>query len=200
MPKPIDAISRSRNRTWKGHLRYVHWLVDNQVYFITARVRDGFPAFAQDDAKRVFWTKFEQYAEQFGFRPWVTSLLDNHYHCLGHLKLGGHLPRFIQRLHGSVAKLLNDLLPKRIERFWRDHAGKEYFDGCIRSEKQARLAFRYTILQSRRAGNHSDWRDYPHTRVNVDLDHAVARASELGAFLDGVPCKRFEDARRSPLR
>jgi hypothetical protein len=106
----------------------------------------------------------------------------------------------MHRLHGSVAKLVNDLLPERIECFWRDHAGKEYFDGCIRSERQARLAFRYTILQSQRAGIVADWRNDPHTRVNVDIDHAVTRGTALGAFLEGVRYKRYEDARRSPSR
>ena len=43
----------------------------------------------------------------------------------------------MQRLHGSVAKLVNDLLPQRLTPFWRDAEGKGYFDGCIRDEKQA---------------------------------------------------------------
>jgi REP element-mobilizing transposase RayT len=196
MSKEVTKISRSRNRTWQGRHRYEHWLVDNQVYFITARCRDKFHAFACDEAKTVFWTKFDQYATEFGFVPWITTLLDNHYHTLGYLRVGAVLPRLMQRLHGSIAKLVNDLLPERFPEFWRNTTGQEYFDGCIRNEKQARLAYRYTMLQAQRAQIVKDWRAYAHTRVNVELEPAIRRALELEAFLEGVPYKRYDDPER----
>lgn len=193
MSKRIEKISRSSNTQFRGRHRYEHWLVDNQVYFITARCRDRFPAFAAESAKRVFWDRFETYTAEFGFVPWVTSLLDNHYHTLGYLREGHNLPRMMQRIHGSVAKLVNDLLPQRLTPFWRNVKGQEYFDGCIRDERQARLAYRYTQVQSVRHRILRDWRDYRHTRVNVELEPAVRRALELQAFLAGVPYKRYLD-------
>ena len=48
--------------------------------------------------------------------------------------------------------------------FWRDAEGKGYFDGCIRDEKQARLAYRYTLLQAVRHGIVTRLADYPHTQ------------------------------------
>lgn len=86
---------------------------DNTVYFITARCRDCFPAFQSEDAKRVFWDRFGHWAGVYGFVPWVTSLMSNHYHALGYLKVGENLGPMMQRIHGSVAKLVNDLLPQR---------------------------------------------------------------------------------------
>lgn len=192
MSKRIDKISRSAKRKYLGQNSFEHWLIDNQVYFITARCRDRFPAFATEAAKSVFWDRFEHYTAEFSFVPWVTSLLDNHYHTLGYLRVGKHLPKLMQRVHGSVAKLVNDLLPEPFPNFWRDAKGKEYFDGCIRDEKQARLAYRYVLNQSVRHGVTTDWRDYAHTRVNVELEVAIKRALELNAFLDGVPYKRYE--------
>ena len=97
----------------------------------------------------------------------------------------------IQRLHGSVAKRVNDTLPKRLSNFWRDAKGREYFDGCLRDEKQGRLTYRYVHTQCRRHGICNDPGDYVHTRVNVELDRAIARVSELDAFLKGVPYKRY---------
>ncbi len=88
MPKRIDRLSRSRTTAYQGRHRYEHWLVDNQVYFLTARCRDRFPAFATEAAKAVFWDRFNHYTAEFGFVPWVTSLLDNHYHTLGYLRVG----------------------------------------------------------------------------------------------------------------
>ena len=197
MSKRIDKISRSRSPQHQGRHRFEHWLIDNQVYFITARCRDRFPAFAEERAKQIFWDRWEHYQEQFGYVSWVTSLLDNHYHTLGYLRVGEDLPKMVQRVHGSVAKLVNDLLPQRHRPFWRDASGKQYFDGCIRDEKQAQLAYRYTLLQSVRHGVAGDWRLYPHTRVNVELEPAIHHAHELGAFLEGVPYKRYQGSKRT---
>ena len=64
--------------------------------------------------------------------------MDNHYHSLGYLMLGDNLGPLMQRLHGSVAKLVNDLLPVRVTPFWGDVKHNDYMDGCIRDEKQGR--------------------------------------------------------------
>jgi REP element-mobilizing transposase RayT len=199
MSKRIDRISRSSTAVHRGHHRYEHWLVDSQVYFITARCRNRYPAFASDEAKNIFWDRFDHYTAEFSFIPWVTSLIDNHYHTLGYLRDGGNLPTMMQRIHGSVAKLVNDLLPERLRPFWRDAKGKEYFDGCLRSERQARLAYRYTLTQSVRHGIVRNWREYRHTHVNVELERAIRRALEIGAFLEGVPYKRYR-VRKKPAR
>lgn len=188
-----------------GH-RFEHWYVDNQVYFITARCRDRFSAFAAERAKAVFWGRFSHSTNEAGFEPWVTSLLDNHYHTLGYCRRGLALKTMMQRLHGSVAKLVNDVLEeagragnkrgagggRRLVPFWRETKGREYFDGCIRDEKQTRLAYRYTLTQSQRHGLCADWRDYPHTRVAVGIEQAIRRAHELRAFMEGVRYRRYE--------
>jgi hypothetical protein len=191
MSKFVHKTSRSRSVSYGEHHRYEHWLCDNQVYFLTARCRDRFDAFATREARDVFWDRFAHYAKESTFYPWVVSLLDNHYHALGYLKVGRNLPIFIQRLHGSVAKLVNDLLPVRLPAFWRDGAGREYFDGCIRDERQARRAYRYTLTQCRRHGICNNPAEYPDTRVYVEVDRAIARSHELNAFLQGVPYKRY---------
>jgi hypothetical protein len=81
-----------------------HWYRDNTVYFITARVRDGQHAFQSEQANAVFWDRFDHYTNEFGFTPWVTSLMDNHYHTEGYLKIGTNLGPMIQRIHGSVER------------------------------------------------------------------------------------------------
>src|SRR5438477_9673686 len=100
----MSLIRKSLTSTrehYEGRHRFEHWYRDNQVYFITSTVRDHFPAFAREQAKRIFWERFEQYAHGFNFTPWVVSLMNNHDHTLGYLKYGKDLPRFMQRLHGS---------------------------------------------------------------------------------------------------
>ena len=194
--KPITRSSTSTRSVYAGHRRFEHWYVDNQVYFITSKCRDGYPAFASDNAKAIFWERFEHHTHQAGFVPWVTSLLDNHYHTLGYLKEGEKLGPMMRRLHGSVAKLVNDLLEVRRQPFWRTAGKRDYFDGCIRDEKQCRLAYRYALRQAVRHGVNDDWRAYPHTRISVELEKGVARAKELRAFMEGVPYLRYRKDER----
>ncbi len=189
--------SATKTESYKGHHRYEHWYLDNQIYFITARCRSRYPAFASEAAKAIFWDRFDHYTDEFGFVPWITSLVDNHYHTLGYLKSGENLGKLMQRLHGSVAKLVNDLLPQRRLPFWREAGNQDYFDGCIRDEKQCRLAYRYTLNQSVRHGIVDDWRRYPHTKVAIELERGLRRALELGAFLEHVPYKRYQKQRKT---
>ena len=177
---------------FQGQHCFEHWYCDNQIYFITARCRDRYPAFRTEEAKLIFWDRFEYYTKLHTFTPIVTSLLDNHYHSLGHLKVGQELGEMMRKLHGSVAKLVNDLLPERKLPFWRDRESKNYFDGCLRDELQLRRTFKYTYTQCRRHGICPDPAQYPHTRVNVDLERAVRRALELGAFLNHIPYPRYQ--------
>lgn len=191
MSKSIKKISRS-SQEWRGERhRHEHWLVDNQVYFITARCRGRYAALASERAKEVFWDRFEHYTGAFSFTPWVTSVMDNHYHTLGYLREGAHLSTMMQRIHGSTAKLVNDLLPERREDFWRDAKYREYFDGCIRDERQARLTYRYILRQAERHGIVMDWQTSAHTRVHVELELAIRRSHQLGAFVEGVPYRRY---------
>lgn len=185
------------SKTYQGQYRFQHWYRDNQVYFITVRTRDGVPAFAEEQAKQVFWDRFAHYCENFTFTPFVTSLLDNHYHTLGYLKHGQQLAPMMQGIQGSTAKLVNDLLPERYTPFWHEDKNKTYFDGCIRDEKQCRLSYRYVCIRSERHGVCDDWRAYPHTRVKIELERAVERALQLKAFLTGVLYKRYQKNRKN---
>lgn len=181
-----------RREVYHGQHRFEHWYRDNTVYFITARCRDRFPALESEQAKQIFWDRFEHYTAQHGFVPWVTTTLDNHYHSMGYMYVGAELGEMMRKIHGSVAKLVNDLLPERRVPFWRDNESKDYFDGCLRNELQVRRTFRYVLLQSVRHGICKDYREYPHTRVRVELERGLRRALELNALLPSVPYKRYQ--------
>jgi hypothetical protein len=191
--------SHKREEFYESQHRFEHWYRDNTIYFIAARCRAGFPAFATEEAKLVFWRQFDLYTAKHGFTPIVTSLLSNHYHVLGYLKVGEDLPKMMRLIHGSVAKLVNDTLVERLLPFWVDSGHQNYFDGCIRDVLQMRRTYRYIRTQCQRHGICSDPKHYAHTRVNVEIDRAVKRAVELDAFLEDVPYKRYE-ARRAKGR
>jgi hypothetical protein len=181
---------------YEGQHRFEHWYRDNQAYFITARRRNQFDAFASVKAQQIFWRQFDKYAQEFGFSPWVVSLMNNHYHNLGYLRTGNNLPIMMPRFHGSVAKLVNDILEVRLVPFWTDGGKKNYFDGCIRDERQGRRAYRYTRLQCVRRGICDHRADYPNTRVYLDLETAIRRALELNAFLEDVRYPRYDGGRQ----
>jgi hypothetical protein len=176
---------------------FQHWYRDNQVYFITARCRDGYPAFACEPTKAVFWDRFVHYSAMHTFEPWVVTVMDNHYHFVGYLKVGLELREMMRKLHGSVAKLVNDVLSsqgkERLRAFWRGADGHDYFDGCLRDDEQYVKAYRYTLNQAVRARipGVKDWREYGHTRVFVEMEKGLEFARRNRAFLYGVPYKRY---------
>ena len=55
------SSSHTHNEHWKGRHRFEHWYRDNSVSFITARCRDRFHAFESEQAKAIFWDRFEDY-------------------------------------------------------------------------------------------------------------------------------------------
>ena len=195
-PKPVHKYSRTRHVKYQGDHRFEHWYVSNQVYFITARCRERYPAFASGEAGGVFWDRLEHHTRENLFTPWIASLMSNHYHVLGYCRDASLFGRMMQRIHGSVAKLVNDLLPARRRPFWDKQGHQDYFDGCIRDERQCRLAYRYVLTQSARHGVCAHWREYPDTRVYIELERGVRRSLQLHAFLEGVPYKRYQGARR----
>lgn len=48
MGQPRRKSSYSPHEHHQGRHRFEHWYVDNQVYFITARCADRFPAFRSE--------------------------------------------------------------------------------------------------------------------------------------------------------
>lgn len=203
MSERFRKSSYTQKEFFRGRHRFEHWYRDNTVYFITSKVRDGAPLFSSEPAKSAFSDRFDHYTRMHGFVPWVTTLMYNHYHTLGYLREKEQLGQMMRKLHGSVAWLVMKASGVRHVPFWRSKGNKDYFDGCIRDVLQAERAYRYTLMQAVRAGTVSDRRDFPNTRVNVDMDRAIKRAAQLKAFLEDVPYARYDrnkQKRRGHLR
>jgi REP element-mobilizing transposase RayT len=179
--------SSTQKKYFEGKHRREHWYRDNTLYFLTVRCANRFPAFATEPAKKIFSRQFDKYTAEYHFETWICTLLDNHYHAIGFLPRGADLGPLLRGIHGSTGKLVNDLLPARIVPFW-----SEYFDGCLRDERQYRRAHRYTLMQSVRHGICADYRLYPHTRVNVGIERGIGLARERNGFMRGVAYKRYE--------
>ncbi len=184
--------SHTKHEHWNGHHRSEHWYRDNTVYFITSRVREGFAAFATEACRAIFWDRFHFYTQMHGFFPWARTLMNNHYHFVGYLRDGEQLGEMMRKLHGSVAWLVMKELGIKHVPFWREKGNKDYFDGCLRDVLQGYRATNYTLMQAVRARLVTDWRDYPDTFLDLNIDRAIARGVELNAFLEDVPYARYE--------
>ncbi len=187
--------SATKTHVWDGRHRFEHWYRNNTVYFITSKARDGRHVFQSEKAKAIFWDRFEHYATKYGYTPWITSLVSNHYHTLGYMKIGENLGPMMRQLHGSVSKLVNDVLCDRHLPFFRTPGNHDYFDGCIRNALQASRAYRYTWFQSVRHNLSHDPHDYVDTKVKVLLQPALRRATQLNAFMEDVPYHRYLQSR-----
>jgi len=192
----FGKCGQSEHERFRDAHRFEHWYRDNTVYLITSRCSDRYHAFKSEASKDVFWDRFTHYTTEYGFVPWVTTLVDNHYHTLGYLRVGKGLGQMMRKIHGSVAKMVNDFLPERRRPFWRDEGGRDYFDGCLRDEVQCRRAYRYVLTQCRRHRICADWQSYRHTRMEIELDRGLKRAIELQAFMYGVGYPRYDRPKR----
>ena len=198
--------SYTQNEFFDDKHRYEHWYRDNTCYFITSKVREGLHLFASEEAKAVFWDRFDFYTQKYGFVPWIATLLDNHYHFEGYLKVPlRRLPesrREPRALHAAPARLCRETRQRSAPSASPPvlAPSREYFDGCLRDVLQAVRAYRYTKLQAVRAGIVRDYRDYPHTRVYLDIDRACGRAVELDAFPEDLPYARYERHRSGHRR
>jgi hypothetical protein len=97
--------------------------------------------------------------------------------------------------YGLVASATSLIYSPAWRPFWREAGHRDFFDGCIRDERQCRRAYKYTLTQSDRHGIAKDDRHYPHTHVSIDLKRGLKRALELQAFLEKESYKRYQKPR-----
>ena len=64
MPRFRES-SYTKREFQDGRHRFEHWYRDNTLYFITSRTRDRSAAFGSEEAKGIFWDRFDWYAKEF---------------------------------------------------------------------------------------------------------------------------------------
>ncbi len=109
--------------------RPLHWYADQSCYWITGATLFHAPHFRGD--RRQQWLVQEMLAAA---EAWAVDLvgwtvMEHHYHAILRVERGRALPRFLGRLHGRTAALVNreDRTPGR--RVWR-----QYWDKVLHSE------------------------------------------------------------------
>jgi len=105
---------------------------------ITATTFNHAPFLAADRTKALVREKLKTLVQHFGItlRAWV--ILDNHYHLLLKTATGKSLSRFFGQLHGGTSRQINIWDNAKGRQVWRN-----YWDTCIRSEKDMWQRFNY---------------------------------------------------------
>jgi REP element-mobilizing transposase RayT len=196
----FDRSGKSRNEWHDGAHQFEHWYRDRSVYFISSRVRDRRHVFTTPETCAIFWAKFEQYASNNTFEPWIVTLMSNHYHVVGFLNEGSALKEMMRKFHGSVAWMVCKNLEITHKPFWRDDQHRDYFDGCLRDQNQLVRTYGYVERQAVRAGLARRVGEYPNTRAYVSLDETMRRAQERDGYMEAIPYARYDERRKRGKR
>ena len=115
-----------------------HYYFDNKIYFITSRTVDRERILDTEEKKNVLKKTMIEAGNKFkiGFYAW--TILDNHYHLLLDVLKGESIPGFMKTINGKSAFLLNRIDEIKKRKIWFN-----YWDTCIRSEKDFWMRFNY---------------------------------------------------------
>lgn len=127
----LQISSRSKSRP-------IHIYKDNSYYFLSTRTKNKIKYFNNNYKKDILSDVIQKACQGFKINLVAWVILDNHYHLLIKIKKGILLFLFINNINANSARLINkfDNTPSR--KIWY-----QYWDRCIRSEKDFWTRFNY---------------------------------------------------------
>lgn len=115
-----------------------HYYLDNKIYFITARTIDKKRILNTNEKKNILKKTIISASEKFNVDFYAWTILDNHYHLLVNILKGNIIPELMKAINGKSAFLLNRLDKIKKRKIWFN-----YWDTCIRTEKDFWMRFNY---------------------------------------------------------
>ena len=119
----------------------VHWTFEPGIYMVTAGLYRQTPLLHTADRRDLVLAECFNCAQEFGWHLQAWAVMTNHYHFVAHTEKPESLSRFMSKLHGNTARVLNreDRTPGR--RVWF-----EFWDSHITYEASwlARLKYVHT--------------------------------------------------------
>jgi len=115
-----------------------HWYKDNTIYFITSRTVSAENYFIGHDKRKIIYDVLKEGIEKFKIDLYTFVILSNHYHLLFKIQKGIEMADFIGYLNGKSSKMLNESENKLGRKIWY-----QYWDHCVRNEKDFFLHFNY---------------------------------------------------------
>ena len=115
-----------------------HWYKDNTIYFITSRTVGAENYFIGPSKRKIIYDVLKEEIEKFKIDLYAFVILSNHYHLLFRIQKGIEIADFIGHLNGKSSKILNEAENKFGRKVWY-----QYWDHCVRNEKDFFLNFNY---------------------------------------------------------
>lgn len=115
-----------------------HWYQDNKIYFITSRTINAEKYFNNDGKKGIIYNVLKEGIKKFKIDLYAFVILSNHYHLLFKIQEGLELSKFIGHINGKSSRALNEMENVSGRKIWY-----QYWDHCIRNEKDFLLHFNY---------------------------------------------------------
>ncbi len=115
-----------------------HIYQNETIYFITGRVVENKSLFHSSLKKELFLKVLKISLAKFSISIFAFVVNDNHYHLLAKITNAQALSYFVKNLHENSARLLNKIDGQPGRQVWY-----QYWDRCIRSEKDFWVRFNY---------------------------------------------------------
>jgi putative transposase len=165
-----------------------HIFLDNAWYMVNASTHLRASLLMSPEHKGLVRDHLKTLVTEFKMHLTAWVILDNHYHILVKSNDGSKLPHFFKRLHGSTAFEINRLDALRGRQVWHN-----YWDTCIRTEKDYWTRFNYIHHNPVKHGYVTRMRDWPFSSYRWYLEH---KGEEwLADAFARYPIKDFSDVR-----
>ena len=145
---------------FKQH-RPPHYYFDQKIYFITARTINKEKFFNTKEKKNILKKIIKEAGDKFQITFYAWIILDNHYHLLLNISQGKLLSAFMKAINGKSAFLLNKIDKTEKRKIWFN-----YWDRCIRNEKDFWIRFNYIHHNSIKHGCVKEMKDHQFSSYN----------------------------------
>ena len=142
----------------------LHLRLDNQIYWISASTWERKKIFS--NSRKPIWVEVLKNLSKDPNRKLIAwVLLSNHYHLLIYLETEPGPSQFIKILHGTSSFLLNKEDRIRDRKVWY-----QYWDKCIRNEKDLYTRFNYIHNNPVKHSYVKSMDDYEYSSYNYYLN------------------------------
>lgn len=135
-----------------------HIYLENTIYFITSHTFDKNPFIDTAEKKELLVKVLFEKIKKFSFELYGWVIHSAHYHLLFNIKQENNLAKFIQNVHGKSALLVNKIDNSPGRRIWAN-----YWDRCIRSEKDFYTRLNYIHHNPVKHNVSKSMNDYPYS-------------------------------------
>ncbi len=142
-----------------------HLLLDDADYMITGAIYQRKPFLKADADKALLLEILQECYQLFEWELNEWVILDNHYHLMVKSKRGCDLPELMGRIHRKSARLIKRRNSFVCKRFWWN-----YWDRCIRDEKDYYTRLNYLYYNPIKHGYVTDLREYRWSSFHETLE------------------------------